>query len=169
VAAWPRHTLRWAEKGFVSLSSGLRALVQRVSEARVEVEGATSGEIGTGLCVFLGVKHDDTTADVEKLVVKVTRLRIFPDQEGQMNLSLLDVGGDLLIVSQFTLYGDTRRGNRPSYSEAAEPAKAKQLYEAFVDAAKKLCQHVATGVFQAHMEVSLTNSGPVTVMCYSNE
>jgi D-tyrosyl-tRNA(Tyr) deacylase len=147
----------------------MRALVQRVSQARVEVEGAVTGEIGTGLCVFLGVRHDDTTADVEKLIGKVTRLRIFPDQGGKMNLSVLDIGGDLLIVSQFTLYGDTRRGNRPSYSEAAAPAEAKQLYDAFVDAAKKLCQRVATGVFQAHMEVSLTNSGPVTVMCYSNE
>jgi D-tyrosyl-tRNA(Tyr) deacylase len=147
----------------------MRALIQRVSEARVKVEGAVTGEIATGLCVFLGVRHDDTAADVEKLVGKVTRLRVFPDQDGKMNLSVLDVGGDLLIVSQFTLYGDTRRGNRPSYSEAAEPVKAKQLYDAFVDASKKLCRRVATGVFQAHMEVSLTNSGPVTVMCYSNE
>lgn len=147
----------------------MRALIQRVSEASVKVEGAVTGEIATGLCVFLGVRHDDTAVDVEKLVGKVTRLRVFPDQDGKMNLSVLDVGGDLLIVSQFTLYGDTRRGNRPSYSEAAEPVKAKELYDAFVDASRKLCRRVATGVFQAHMEVSLTNSGPVTVMCYSNE
>jgi D-tyrosyl-tRNA(Tyr) deacylase len=147
----------------------MRALVQRVSEARVKVGGAVIGEVAAGLCVFVGVGHDDTAADVEKLVGKVVRLRIFPDENGKMNLSLLDVAGDLLIVSQFTLYGDTRRGNRPSYSEAADPAKAKQLYDNFVGASKRLCNHVATGVFQAHMEVSLTNSGPVTVMCYSNE
>ncbi len=147
----------------------MRALVQRVSEARVKVGGAVTGEIATGLCVFLGVGQDDTAADVEKLVGKVVKLRIFPDKHGKMNLSLLEVAGDLLIVSQFTLYGDTRRGNRPSYSEAADPVKAKHLYETFVEASKRLCKHVATGVFQAHMEVSLTNNGPVTVMCYSNE
>jgi D-tyrosyl-tRNA(Tyr) deacylase len=147
----------------------MRALVQRVSEARVKVDGKITGEIGPGLCVFLGVRHDDTAADAEKLVGKVVKLRIFPDEDGKMNLSLLDTAGDLLIVSQFTLYGDTRRGNRPSYSEAAEPAKAKQLYEIFVEASRRLCNHVATGVFQAHMEVSLTNDGPVTVMCYSKE
>ncbi len=147
----------------------MRALVQRVSEARVKVNGAVTGEIAAGLCVFLGVGLDDTAVDAQRLVAKVTKLRIFPDDEGKMNLSLLDVAGDLLIVSQFTLYGDTRRGNRPSYSGAAAPAKAQQLYELFVEAAKELCNHVATGVFQAHMDVTLTNSGPVTVMCYSNE
>ena len=151
------------------MSERMRALVQRVSEARVKVRGAVTGEIGAGLCVFLGVGHNDTEADAEKLVTKVAKLRIFPDAEGKMNLSLLDVCGDLLIVSQFTLYGDTRRGNRPSYSEAAASAQAQELYELFVEAAKKICHRVAAGVFQAHMDVSLTNTGPVTVMCYSNE
>ncbi len=147
----------------------MRALVQRVSEARVKVGGNLIGEIAAGLCVFVGVRQNDTLADAEKLVGKVVKLRVFPDENGKMNLSLLDIAGDLLIVSQFTLYGDTRRGNRPSYSEAADPAKAEQLYETFVDASRRLCNHVATGVFQAHMEVSLTNNGPVTLMCYSNE
>ena len=147
----------------------MRALVQRVSWARVTVSGTITGEIGPGLCVFLGIKEDDSSVDVRKLAGKLVNLRIFPDQDGKMNRSVSDTGGGLLIVSQFTLYGDTTRGNRPSYIRAAKPERALELYEEFVRTCRELCSQVATGVFQAHMEVELLNDGPVTLMCYSGE
>jgi D-tyrosyl-tRNA(Tyr) deacylase len=140
------------------------ALVQRVSDASVAVEGEVTGAIGAGLLVLLGVHRDDTEAELAWLVNKVANLRIFADDEGRMNRSLLDVGGDALVVSQFTLYGDTRKGNRPSFVESAPPEQAEALYEAFVAAlADCLSRPVPTGVFGAHMDVRLTNDGPVTL------
>lgn len=147
----------------------MRALVQRVSWARVAVSGTITGEIGPGLCVFLGVKADDSSIDARKLAGKVSNLRVFPDPEGKMNLSLPDTGGGLLIVSQFTLYGDTTKGNRPSYAQAAKPERARELYDEFIRGCRELCSRVETGVFQAHMEVELLNDGPVTLMCYAGE
>lgn len=147
----------------------MRALVQRVSEASVSVAGSITGKIGVGLCVFIGIKADDTGADAAALAGKLTSLRIFPDAEGKMNLSLSDIEGGLLVVSQFTLYGDTRKGNRPSYARAAKPELAQNLYETFIEDCKRLCRRVETGVFQAKMEVRLINDGPVTLMCYSGE
>src|SRR5581483_6328182 len=145
----------------------MRALVQRVSEASVVADGLTTGEIGNGLLVFLGVRRDDTGARAEPLARKVIQMRIFPDEQGKMNRSLADICGELLIVSQFTLYGDTRKGNRPSYSEAASADLAERLYEYFVAACREKGIRVSTGIFQAHMEVRLVNQGPVTFMCYS--
>lgn len=145
----------------------MRALVQRVSEAKVTVNGSAHGQIGRGLLVLVGVRNGDTQRQAEALAQKVMQLRIFPDAEGKMNLSLLESRGELLIVSQFTLYADTTRGNRPSYSEAAPAEVAQPLYECFVNNCRASGPVVATGVFQAHMEVQLTNDGPVTVMCYS--
>ncbi len=147
----------------------MRALVQRVSEASVTVNGKVIGQIGPGLCIFLGVKHDDTPQDAEKLARKVIHLRIFSDAKGKMNRSLLEVGGELLIVSQFTLYADLTSGNRPSYSKAAKPELARELYETFILACKQQLPSVATGTFQAHMAVRLLNDGPVTLMCSSGE
>jgi D-aminoacyl-tRNA deacylase len=147
----------------------MKVLVQRVSEARVTVSGTVVGEIGRGLVVFAGFKHGDTKAEAEQLGGKIARLRIFSDNQGKMNLSLQEVGGALLIVSQFTLYADVRRGNRPSYSQAARPEAAEELYRYFVESCQRLGIPVATGVFQAHMEVCLTNDGPVTIMCDSDD
>ncbi|MBV8072219.1 MAG: D-tyrosyl-tRNA(Tyr) deacylase [Acidobacteriaceae bacterium] len=144
----------------------MRALVQRVKSASVTVDGNITGEIGRGLLVFLGVRRDDTSEHAQRLAGKVIRLRIFPDEAGKMNRNVLEAGGGMLIVSQFTLYGDTSRGNRPSYVDAADPELAQNLYEQFV----QICRSnlpVATGIFQAHMEVALINDGPVTVMCYA--
>jgi D-tyrosyl-tRNA(Tyr) deacylase len=145
----------------------VRALVQRVSEASVTSDGRVTGAIGRGLLVFLGVKHDDTQAQAEHLARKVMHLRVFPDDLGKMNFSLLDISGGLLVVSQFTLYGETRKGNRPSYSEAARPETAQKLYDHFVKACREKVEKVETGVFQAHMDVYLVNEGPVTLICYS--
>jgi D-aminoacyl-tRNA deacylase len=147
----------------------MRALVQRVSQAKVLVDSEIVGEIRQGLLVFLGIHKDDTDANAAVLAKKVINLRVFPDTSGKMNLSLRDVSGQMLIVSQFTLYGDTTGGNRPSYSEAAKPEDAKSLYETFVQLCKTGGISVATGVFQAHMEVSLTNDGPVTLICCSEK
>ena len=147
----------------------MKVLVQRVSEARVTVGGKVVGQIGRGLAVFAGFKHGDTKAGAEQLSGKIARLRIFPDNEGKMNLSLQEIGGALLIVSQFTLYADVRRGNRPSYSQAARPEIAEELYRHFVEACQRLGIPVATGIFQTHMEVCLTNDGPVTIMCDSDD
>lgn len=145
----------------------MRALVQRVSEASVTVDGRITGQIGPGLLVFLGVTHADTKIRAEQLARKVIHLRIFPDVEGKMNRSVMDIAGKVMVVSQFTLYGDTRKGNRPSYSEAANRDIAEPLYEWFVKSCQDSGIEVSTGVFQAHMEVRLVNDGPVTLLCYS--
>lgn len=145
----------------------MRVLLQRVDHARVEVDGQIVGEIGEGLLVFLGIARTDQERDAEYLIRKVLNLRIFPDDQGKMNRSVEDIGGQLLIVSQFTLYGDCRRGRRPSFEQAASPAIAHQLYEFFVSCARQSKLVVQTGVFQAAMNVSLLNSGPVTVLCES--
>ena len=147
----------------------MRAVLQRVTEARVEVAGRVAGEIGAGLLVLLGVARDDATDDADYLAEKIINLRVFDDAEGKMNRSLLDVAGAMLVVSQFTLCGDVRRGRRPSYSDAAEPVKANQLYEYFVDRVRGLGLKVETGVFQAMMKVSLTNDGPVTILLDSTK
>jgi D-aminoacyl-tRNA deacylase len=142
----------------------MRALVQRVTEARVRVDGEVIGEIGTGLCVLVGVTHDDTEANAGKLADKVWHLRVFDDAGGVMNLPLSAVGGSALVVSQFTLYGDTRRGRRPSWVAAAPPEHAEVLVEAFVQSLRDLGAHVATGQFAARMQVELVNDGPVTLL-----
>ena len=147
----------------------MRALVQRVDHAKVSVGGQVSGEIGCGLCVFLGVFPDDGDKDIEWLVEKIVNLRIFDDENGKMNVSLLDKNGSLLIVSQFTLCGDCRHGRRPSWVRAAEPVFANSMYEKFINAARAKGLRTETGVFQAVMEVELCNDGPVTLMIDSRE
>jgi D-tyrosyl-tRNA(Tyr) deacylase len=142
----------------------MRALVQRVTEARVRVDGEVIGEIGTGLCVLVGVTDDDTEANAGKLADKVWHLRVFDDAGGVMNLPVSAVGGSALVVSQFTLYGDTRRGRRPSWVAAAPPERAEVLVEAFVQSLRALGAHVATGQFAARMQVELVNDGPVTIL-----
>jgi D-tyrosyl-tRNA(Tyr) deacylase len=148
----------------------MRAVVQRVTRARVTVDGSVVGEIGTGLVVLLGVAHDDTKADADYLASKIVSLRIFDDAEGKMNVSLKEiVDGGLLVVSQFTLYGDVRRGLRPSWSDAAPPEVAEPLYEYFVESSRKLISRVATGSFRKMMQVELVNDGPVTIMLDSRK
>lgn len=142
----------------------MRAVVQRVSQAQVTVEGELVGAIGPGLCVLLGVGQSDEEADADTMADKVVKLRIFEDDAGKMNRSLLDVGGALLAVSQFTLYGDTRKGRRPSFGGAMEPARAELLFERFCAACRKSGVTVATGRFRTHMSVSLVNDGPVTLL-----
>jgi D-tyrosyl-tRNA(Tyr) deacylase len=141
----------------------MRACIQRVSQAEVRVEGAVTGRIGHGLVVLLGVGHDDGPGEAEFLAEKIVGLRIFEDDAGKMNRSLAEVGGAMLVVSQFTLYGDARKGRRPSFTDAAPPELAERLYEAFVDRVRGQDIEVATGVFRAHMDVSLVNDGPVTI------
>ncbi|MFO7173421.1 MAG: D-aminoacyl-tRNA deacylase [Bacillota bacterium] len=145
----------------------MRALVQRVSRGRVTVGGAVVGEIGRGYVVLLGVARDDTPEDARYLAEKVAHLRIWEDEAGKMNRSLLEVGGAALVVSQFTLYADTRRGRRPSFEQAARPEVAEPLYERFCAELRSLGVPVATGRFQAHMEVELVNDGPVTILLES--
>jgi D-tyrosyl-tRNA(Tyr) deacylase len=142
----------------------LRAVVQRVSEARVTVDGQQVAQIAQGLVVLLGVARSDTEADAERLAGKVARLRIFENQSGKFDRSLLDVGGDALVVSQFTLIADTGKGNRPSFTDAAPPDEAERLYEAFCDALAALSVPMARGVFGARMAVELVNDGPVTIV-----
>ena len=142
----------------------MRAVVQRVTSAQVTVEAELTGRIEAGLCVLVGVGKDDVESDATTLADKVVRLRIFEDEAGKMNKSLLDTGGALLAVSQFTLFADTSRGRRPSFVGAMEPARAEQLFECFCVAARNLGVTVATGRFRTHMSVSLVNDGPVTVL-----
>ena len=142
----------------------MRALLQRVTQARVMVDGSVVGEIGAGLLILLGVAKPDTAANAEFLVDKILNLRIFADTAGKMNLSLLDVHGELLVVPQFTLYGDCRKGRRPGFDAAAPAEQARALYESFVDLARRSGLRVETGVFQAHMDVALVNDGPVTLL-----
>jgi len=142
----------------------MRAVVQRVKASRVEVNGRVVGEIGPGLLVFLGVEERDTEAASEYLVNKIVNLRIFPDSEGLMNRSLMDTHGAALVVSQFTLWGDCRKGRRPSFARAAKPDRAKALYEHFIDLMKQKDIGVATGRFQEMMDVTLVNDGPVTLL-----
>ena len=142
----------------------MRAVVQRVSSASVDSEGVRTGTIGKGFLVLLGVTHSDTEADAVWLAEKIAGLRVFEDDEGKLNRSLLDEGGEMLVVSQFTLYGDCRRGRRPSFSEAARPEVANALYEKFNENVRRLGVHVETGVFQTMMAVSLVNEGPTTLI-----
>lgn len=141
----------------------MRALVQRVSEAAVSVDGKELGAIGPGLMVLVCAMQGDGEAEADKLAAKVSKLRIFRDDDGRMNRSLLDVGGAALVVSQFTLAADTSRGNRPGFSTAADPARGKALYERFAEALRREGIDVATGEFGADMAVSLVNDGPVTI------
>ena len=147
----------------------MRAVVQRVTRAKVTVEGEIVGEIRNGLVVLVGIARDDTKVEAAYLVDKITNLRVFDDQEGKMNLSVKDVGGGLLIISQFTLYGDVRRGLRPSWSDAAPPEVAEPLYDFFVRQASSAIDQVATGKFQAMMQVELVNDGPVTILLDSKK
>jgi D-aminoacyl-tRNA deacylase len=150
-------------------SRRVRAVVQRVAEASCRVEGDVVGAIGPGLVVLLGVGASDTDTDASYLADKVVNLRVFEDEAGQMNRSVLDTGGGLLVVSQFTLLGDARKGRRPSYSDAAAPEEANRLYEHFVGRLRTSGLEVATGVFRAMMDVALVNRGPVTILLDSRK
>lgn len=147
----------------------MRAVVQRVLRGRVVVEGETVGEIGPGFVVLLGVSRDDTEADADYLAEKVAGLRVFEDEQGRMNRPLQDVGGAVLAVSQFTLYGDVRRGRRPGFDRAARPEHAEPLYQRFVEQLRARGISVATGRFQTHMQVELVNDGPVTILVDSEK
>jgi D-tyrosyl-tRNA(Tyr) deacylase len=140
----------------------MRVVLQRVKEARVDVAGATVGSISTGLLIFIGVTSTDTRQAADYLADKIIYLRIFADDEGRMNRSILEVGGGLLVVSQFTLYGDCRKGRRPSFDRAAPPEQARELYEYFIERLSSRNITVQTGVFQAEMQIHLVNDGPVT-------
>jgi D-tyrosyl-tRNA(Tyr) deacylase len=147
----------------------VRAVVQRVSRARVTVDGNVTGEIGRGLLVLLGVAAEDLEADADYLSDKIIDLRIFEDADDRMNLSLAEIAGEMLVVSQFTLYGDTRRGRRPSFIKAAPPQHANELYEYFVERSRTRIAKVETGRFQAMMDVELVNDGPVTIILDSEK
>lgn len=142
----------------------MRALVQRVTQARVRVDGRVVGEIGPGLCCLVGATHDDDSDRAVKLAAKLWHLRILADENGHMNRSVADTGGEILVVSQFTLYGDTRKGRRPSFIDAAAPNEAARLINELVAELRRLGASVATGSFGAEMKVELTNDGPVTLM-----
>ena len=147
----------------------MRCVVQRVSEASVAVNGETVGAVGTGLMVLIGVSTEDTDADLKYMTEKVPNLRIFDDENGVMNRSVLDVGGGILAVSQFTLYGDARGGRRPSYIRAAKPEEANAMYERLVESWRAKGIHVETGIFRTDMKVSLVNDGPVTILLDSEK
>jgi D-aminoacyl-tRNA deacylase len=142
----------------------MRAVVQRVTRASVKIDEEIVGEIGNGLVVLLGIAPDDTKEDADYVAQKIVALRIFDDAEGRMNISLKDINGGLLVVSQFTLYGDVRRGLRPSWSDAAPPEIAEPLYDYFVETSRKLLRRVETGSFRKMMQVELVNDGPVTIL-----
>lgn len=147
----------------------MRAVVQRVTRAKVTVANEVAGEIGSGLVVLLGVARDDAEADAEYLAAKIVALRIFDDEAGKMNRSLKDIAGEMLVISQFTLYGDVRRGLRPSWFDAAAPEVAEPLYEKFVAHARTLVNEVACGSFRSMMQVELVNDGPVTILLDSRK
>ena len=147
----------------------MRAVIQRVSRAQVRVEGKIAGEIGKGLLVLLGVGQGDAVKEADYLLDKIINLRIFEDANGKMNLSLLDVDGEFMVISQFTLYADCRKGRRPSFTDAGPPEEAQRLYDYFVAEAKNRRLKVATGIFQALMEVELVNLGPVTILLDSSK
>jgi len=147
----------------------MRAVIQRVTRASVTIDGEIVGEIGNGLVVLLGIARDDTKDDADYLAPKIIALRIFDDAEGRMNVSVKDFDGGLLVVSQFTLYGDVRRGLRPSWSDAAPPETAEPLYDYFVESSRKLLGRVETGSFRKMMQVALINDGPVTLMLDSRK
>lgn len=147
----------------------MRAVVQRVKRASVTVDGRVISEISKGLLILLGVAREDTHADIEYMANKVANLRIFQDEQGKMNLSLLEVGGEALVVSQFTLYGDCRKGRRPSFIEAAQPEKADEMYQAFIAALSQMEIRAKGGIFQAYMDVELVNDGPVTILLDSQK
>jgi D-tyrosyl-tRNA(Tyr) deacylase len=147
----------------------MRAVVQRVTRASVTIDGEIVGEIGNGLVVLLGIARDDTKDDADYLAPKIVALRIFDDPEGRMNVSVKDLDGGLLVVSQFTLYGDVRRGLRPSWSDAAAPEIAEPLYDYFVESSRKLLGRVETGSFRKTMQVELVNDGPVTILLDSRK
>jgi D-tyrosyl-tRNA(Tyr) deacylase len=167
LARLPKGISRSAESPsskFEGMGQIMRAVVQRVKEAKVEVEGRTVGEIGAGLLVFLGVGLNDSEKDCEVLAGKIVHLRIFSDEQGLMNRSVLEMGGAILVVSQFTLWGDCLKGRRPSFTRAAPPEKARALYDRFTGLIREKGLKVATGVFQEMMEVHLVNEGPVTML-----
>ena len=141
----------------------MRALIQRVTRAQVSIEGALHSSIGKGYVILLGVGAEDGNEQAEKLWSKISKLRIFEDENGKTNVSLADVQGDVMVVSQFTLYANCKRGNRPSFTEAGAPDEANRLYEYFVDLARRAIEHVATGSFGAMMQVELVNDGPFTI------
>lgn len=148
----------------------MRAIIQRVKRAAVSVDGRTTGTVDTGLVVLIGATHKDTEAEAERLAYKTANLRIFEDDAGKMNLSALDVGAGILVVSQFTLYADCKRGRRPSFTEAAPPEVAEQLIEHFVGTLREIgIARVETGVFRAHMLVEIHNDGPVTIILDTDE
>ena len=142
----------------------MRAVIQRVESASVEVDKKVVGKIGKGLLIFLGIAHEDSEKDTDYLVDKINNLRIFEDEDEKMNLSLLDIKGEVLLVSQFTLYADCRKGRRPSYDKAAKPEFAEKIYEEFIQRLKSKISKVETGIFGANMKVNLINSGPVTIL-----
>ena len=147
----------------------MRAVLQRVAEASVQIDGREVGRIGRGILVLLGIGRDDLPEDAGQLAEKIVHLRIFPDQDDKMNHSVLEVGGGILVVSQFTLWGDCRKGRRPSYTDAAPPEQARTLYEHFIEQLKRFAIPVATGRFQEMMRVHLINVGPVTLMLDSRK
>lgn len=147
----------------------MRLVIQRVKESRVTVNGSTTGSIRMGLLVLIGISREDTAADADYMLDKLLGLRIFPDDNGKMNRNIGESGGALLLVSQFTLYGDCRKGRRPSFDRAAPPVQAQILYEYFVESARRSTVAVETGVFQASMEVHLINDGPVTILLDSDD